>query len=121
MTTTRARMAAVSAAVALAVSLTGCASQLAGLAPVGGDAMTGVRFAAVDVLLAKKYGMLEVPVCTEASKTVSCVGSLTDGQVITVRADIGSDPHTMTVKVGDRVVYDGDVQKVLDDAARATQ
>lgn len=107
---------------ALAVSaLAGCASQLDGLAPVGGDAMTGVKFAATDVLLERKLGILEAPVCTETGDTVSCVGSLTDGAAINVQADIGTKPHTMTVTVGGTVVYDGEVQTILDEAAQATK
>lgn len=107
-------------AVLAAGVLAGCASQLDGLAPVGGDAMTGVKFAATDVLLERKFGILEAPVCTETGDTVSCVGSLTDGAVISVQADIGTKPHTMTVTVGGSVVYDGEVQTILDEAARAT-
>jgi hypothetical protein len=110
------------AAATLAIgALTGCASQLDGLAPVGGDALTGVKFAATDVLLEKKLGILEAPVCTETGDTVSCIGSLTDGAVINVQADIGTKPHTMTVTVGGSIVYDGEVQKVIDEAARATK
>jgi hypothetical protein len=109
------------AAATLAIgAMTGCASQLDGLAPVGGDALTGVKFAATDVLLEKKLGILEAPVCTETGDTVSCIGSLTDGAVINVQADIGTKPHTMTVTVGGNVVYDGEVQKILDEAAYAT-
>ena len=108
------------AAVLSAGVLAGCASQLDGLAPVGGDAMTGVKFAATDVLLERKLGILEAPVCTETGDAVSCVGSLTDGAVISVQADIGTKPHTMTVTVGGSVVYDGEVQSILDEAARAT-
>ena len=100
--------------------LAGCGSQIDGLAPVGGDAMTGVKFAATDVLLERKLSILEAPVCTETGDSVSCVGSLTDGAVISVRADIGTKPHTMTVTVDGSTVYDGEVQPVLDDAARAT-
>ena len=37
-----------------------------------------------------------------------------------VQADIGTKPHTMTVTVGGSVVYDGEVQKILDEAAYAT-
>jgi hypothetical protein len=118
---TRRLVPAVIAAALAAGALAGCASQLDGLAPVGGDAMTGVRFAATDVLLEKKFGILEAPVCTETGDTVSCVGSLTDGAVISVQADIGTKPHTMTVTVGGNVVYDGEVQKVLDEAAQATK
>jgi hypothetical protein len=82
--------------------------------------MTGVKFAATDVLLDRKFGILEAPVCTQARETVSCVGSLTDGAVINVQADVGTKPHTMTLTVGGVVVYEGEVQAVLDDAARAT-
>ena len=116
------RLAISAFASALTVGLlSGCASQISGLAPVGGDAMTGVKFAATDVLLERKYGILEAPVCTQVAKAVSCVGSLTDGEVISVQADIATKPHTMTVTVGDIVVYDGEVQKVLDEAAQATE
>ena len=108
------------ALVVASVALASCASQLDGLAPVGGDAMTGVKFAATDVLLERELTILEAPVCTETGSIVSCVGSLTDGAAISVRADIGTKPHTMTVTVGGSVVYDGEVQTVLDDAARAT-
>lgn len=117
---TRRLLSVTLAAVLSAGVLAGCASQLDGLAPVGGDAMTGVKFAATDVLLEKKLGILEAPVCTETGDTVSCVGSLTDGAVISVQADIGTKPHTMTVTVGGSVVYDGEVQSILDEAARAT-
>ena len=107
--------------VTMLLALSGCASQIGGLAPVGGDALTGVRIAAVDVLLENKLGILEVPVCTQVAKSVSCVGSLTDGSVVTVEADISTTPDTMTVTVGGETIYDGDVQAVLDKAAQATE
>ena len=103
------------------LALSGCASQIGGLAPVGGDALTGVRIAAVDVLLENKLGILEAPVCTQVAKAVSCVGSLTDGRVIAVTADVSTTPDTMTVTVGGTTIYDGDVQAVLDKAAQATE
>lgn len=102
------------------LALTGCASQIGGLAPVGGDALTGVRIAAVDVLLERKLEILEVPVCTQVAKAVSCVGSLIDGSVVTVEADVSTSRDTMTVTVGGETIYDGDVQAVLDRAAQAT-
>lgn len=102
------------------LALTGCASQIGGLAPVGGDALTGVRIAAVDVLLERKLEILEVPVCTQIAKAVSCVGSLIDGSVVTVEADVSTSRDTMTVTVGGETIYDGDVQAVLDRAAQAT-
>ena len=106
--------------VTMLLALSGCASQIGGLAPVGGDALTGVRIAAVDVLLENKLGILEAPVCTQVAKSVSCVGSLTDGSVVTVEADVSTTPDTMVVTVGGTTIYDGDVQAVLDKAAQAT-
>lgn len=115
------RLAVTAAAGVLAACcLVGCASQLSALAPVGGDALTGVKFAATDVLLERRFGILEAPVCTQTGTSVSCVGSLTDGAAIIVRADIGTKPHTMMVTVGGSVVYEGEVQKILDEAAYAT-
>jgi hypothetical protein len=107
--------------VTMLLALSGCASQIGGLAPVGGDALTGVRIAAVDVLLENKLGILEAPVCTQVAKSVSCVGSLTDGSVVTVEADVSTTPDTMVVTVGGTTIYDGDVQAVLDKAAQATE
>jgi hypothetical protein len=100
------------------VVLSGCASQIAALAPVGGDEVTAVRFAAIDVLLDKRYGILQAPECTQTGDAVGCAGSLTDGRIISVAADVGTSPHTMTVLVADTLVYQGEVQKVLDRAAR---
>lgn len=112
---------AVGGLVLMPAVLAGCGSQIDGLAPVGGDAMTGVKFAATDVLLERKLSIMEAPVCTETGDTVSCVGSLTDGSAVSVQADISEKPHRMTITVGGSVVYDGDVQSVLDNAARATE
>ena len=121
-TTTRAGMTGAAAVIStMLLALTGCASQIGGLAPVGGDALTGVRIAAVDVLLENKLGILEAPVCTQVAKAVSCVGSLTDGSVVTVEADVSTTPNTMTVTVGGTMIYDGEVQAVLDKAAQATE
>ncbi|GEM_PF-443232 len=120
-TTPRLAMTGTAAVIAaMLLVLTGCASQIGGLAPVGGDALTGVRIAAVDVLLERKLEILEVPVCTQVAKAVSCVGSLIDGSVVTVEADVSTTPDTMTVSVGGEKIYDGDVQAVLDEAAQDT-
>jgi hypothetical protein len=120
--TARRRTTGAGAVVAtLLLALTGCASQIGGLAPVGGDALAGVRTAAIDVVLEARFGILEAPVCTQAAKAVSCVGSLTDGRVIAVTADVSTTPDTMTVTVGGTTIYDGDVQAVLDKAAQATE
>ena len=112
-------MGVAASAVMVSGLLGACTSQLDALAPVGGDAVTGVTFAATDVLLQRKLGILEAPACTLAGTAVACVGSLTDGSRVSVSADVTTKPHTMTVTVGGEVIYDGDVQSVLDDAARA--
>ena len=112
-----------SAAVALAgtlvgvVSLTGCASQIDALAPVGGTNRIALRTAAIDVLLQDQLTIRDAPQCEKAGGGYSCVGSLTDGSPIVVTSP-GSDLARMTVMVGDVVVYDGSVQAVLDAAAQ---
>ena len=113
---TFARAAAVGVVV-VATALTGCASQVAGLAPVGGDTGAMIRTAAIDVLLAQKLTIRDAPDCADIGDGYSCVGSLTDGSTIVVTAP-GDEPVTMTVFVGDLVLYDGSIQQVLDDTAR---
>jgi len=113
-----ARVAAVLAAGITVGSLTGCASQIAGLAPVGGDKTTALRIAAIDVILARKLTIRDAPACVQVDGDFNCIGSLTDGDVIQVTAP-GPDLTDMTVIVGgDIIVYQGPIQKVLDDAAQ---
>ena len=106
-------VATASLAVAL---LAGCGSQISALAPVGGDDITSLRIAAIDVLLERKLTVRDAPVCTEVAPGYSCVGSLTDGSAIVV---VSPDPDatTMTVSVGGTPIYEGSVQEVLDRAA----
>ena len=81
--------------------ITGCASQVAALAPVGGDDITAVRFAAIDVLLAKGVAIMQAPVCTEVAARYTCSGTTTDGAAITVTAGsptpVGFSPLAMTL------------------------
>ena len=99
--------------------LAGCGSQIDGLAPVGGDDITGLRNAAIDVLLERRLTVRDAPVCTDTGEGFSCVGSLTDGsEVVVVSPD--ADATTMTVLVGGMTIYEGSVQEVLDRAARET-
>ena len=53
----------IAALVVAAAALTGC-SQVAALAPVGGDHLTMVRFAAIDVLVDEGIDVLTAPVCS---------------------------------------------------------
>jgi hypothetical protein len=96
--------------------LAGCSSQISALAPVGGDDITSLRIAAIDVLLERKLTIRDAPVCSEVAPGYSCTGSLTDGSAIVVTAP-DADATTMTITVGGSVVYEGSVQEVLDRAA----
>ena len=94
----------------------GC-SQAAALAPVGGDHLTAVRFAALDVLVQRGVAILSAPVCTAADGTVACRGTTVDGAEVLVRSG-ADDPSRLTVTVAGTSLYEGSVQDVLDAAAR---
>jgi hypothetical protein len=116
--TRRMRVAAVLAAALAAASLSGCASQMDGLAPVGGEGITALRIAATDVILAQQLTIRDAPACVQVDGDFSCIGSLTDGDLIQVTAP-GPKLTDMTVIIGgDIVIYMGPVQQVLDEAAR---
>lgn len=104
------------AVLAAAATLTAC-SQVQALAPVGGNHLTEVRYAAIDVLQAAKVELLTAPVCARATDGgVSCAGETLAKEKITVSSP-ASAPTTVTVKVGDATLYDGALQPVLDRAA----
>lgn len=103
------------AAVALA-GVSGCASQVSALAPIGGDDVTAVRNAAIDVVTGHNLLVKDAPRCTQVDDRFSCVGSITDGSPILV--DAPADGSTMTVTVGATVLYSGSVWDVLDAASR---
>lgn len=111
--TAAARMAAVLALGTLA--LAGC-SQVAAIAPVGGDRLAEVRFAAADVLVREAVEVLVAPVCTEAADaTVTCEGETLDGQDIAVAAP-GDDLDTVTITVDGETLYAGSIMDVLETA-----
>lgn len=109
------RACAVAAGVAL---LAGCGSQVAALGPVGGDDITAVRNAAIDVVTGRGLLVKDTPRCSQVAGRFSCVGATTDGSAIVVDAPV--DASTVTVTVGGRVVYTGSVQAVLDAAAQGS-
>lgn len=104
---------------ALLLPLAGC-SQVAALAPVGGDTVTTVRIAANDVLLDRGVRILRAPVCTTETDRYQCTGTAVEGE-ITVVALKDTDPLVMTVKAGSETVYDGPVQQVVDSAAAVSR
>ena len=115
----RAHAALFGGAALLAAS--GCASQMAALAPVGGGDITALRIATVDVLIAKHIDMAQVPVCTEdpsGANGYSCAGTTVDGRPISVTAPYAEPTAmTMTVSVGGTVVYAGLVVDPINRAA----
>lgn len=98
-----------------ALLATGCASQVAALAPVGGDGLASLRTAATDVLLAQGRDILQAPVCTRAAAGYTCAGALADGAAIGVTSPI--DLSVMTITVGEQQVFSGSVADVLQAAA----
>jgi len=109
----------VASAAVIALSLaavSGCASQLDALAPVGGDDLSMVRSASTTILLANNLEILDAPQCEKSETEIACVGSLLDGSEVLVTAPL--DPFgSMTVTVGGSVVFEGDLKKVIEQAA----
>jgi hypothetical protein len=98
------------------VALAGC-SQVAAIAPVGGNHLTEVRFATIDVLQQKGIALEQVPTCTRADDgAVSCAGTAADGAVIAASSP-ADDPDSFTVTVGSDTVFTGSVSAVIDEAA----
>ena len=119
------------AALALAVLATGllaACSQVSALAPVGGDGLAQVRYAALDVLIDQKVDLRTVPVCRSTGPTtVVCHGDTLDGTSVdvtgsppTTAADGSQSGGSVVVTVGGRELFRGDVTDVLDRAAGST-
>ncbi|MEE2815913.1 MAG: hypothetical protein VYC96_09605 [Actinomycetota bacterium] len=99
-----------------ALVLAGC-SQVAAIAPVGGNHLTEVRFATIDVLQQKGIALEQVPTCTRADDgAISCAGTTVGGAAITA-ASPADDPDSFTVTVGSDTVFTGSVSAVIDQAA----
>lgn len=98
--------------------LAGC-SQIAALAPVGGNGLAEVRFGAIDVLQQKGVEILAAPVCsqTDADGAVTCAGTTGDGRDIAVTSNVGADA-TLVIVVGGETIFSGSLSDVLDEAAR---
>lgn len=105
------------AVIALAAGLAGC-SQVAALAPVGGDALSEVRFAAIDVLLQKGVAVGQAPDCVATAAAIECSGTTVEGAAINVSSQRGADA-TLEVSVGGTSLFSGRLQDVLDAAARS--
>lgn len=112
------RAAALMTLAGLLALLPGC-SQVAALAPVGGDALAEVRFGAIDVLLDRDVALLEAPVCdVEGSDpSVTCEGTTSAGEEILVSSSI-EDDAVLSITVGGVEIFQGSLADVIDEAAR---
>lgn len=105
--------------VGVLLGLAGCGQPQA-LAPVGGDRLAEVRFAAIDVLTDQRIELMVAPVCTASGADdddIACSGTTLDGQTITVGSAADDQDHLL-VTVGSSTIYDGPLQAVLTAAAR---
>ena len=109
------RAAALIAGALALLALTGC-SQIAAIAPVGGDRVSEVRYAALDILVAQEVDVLAAPTCTIADDlAVSCAGTTLDGDTIEVTS-AADDQENLTVTVGGSEIFSGSIQSVLESA-----
>lgn len=105
---------------AAAAALAGC-SQIAALAPVGGDRPTEIRYATIDVLLAEKVDILTAPTCQMAAdRAVTCSGETADGEAIEASSTAQAQER-LVVRVGDTVLFDGEYWDILNKAARGEE
>ncbi|WP_439593858.1 hypothetical protein [Microbacterium sp.] len=104
--------------VSAALLLSGC-SQVAALAPVGGDALAEVRFGAIDVLLDQDVALLEAPVCAieGAGPSVTCEGRTVAGGEILVSSSTEGDA-TLAITIDGVEIFRGSLADVIDEAAR---
>ena len=111
------RLAALATAAAITLALAGC-SQIAAIAPVGGDHLAEVRFAANDLLLQADIELLTAPACTtESDGAIACEGETVSGEKITVESP-ADDPQSLTVTVGSDTLYSGSIQEALEKSLR---
>ncbi len=104
---------------AVLVLLSGC-SEIAAIAPVGGNRLSDVRYAALDVLVDREIAILTAPVCSVSEdKAVTCEGETVDGEVITVTSTADNQAN-VTIEIGSEPLFTGVIQDVLDDAMRRT-
>ncbi|NQX10591.1 hypothetical protein HQQ80_03005 [Microbacteriaceae bacterium VKM Ac-2855] len=100
--------------VVIALMLTGC-TQVAAIAPVGGDRVSNVRYATLDVLVAEGVELLAAPDCVESDRSVTCTGSTVDGTVITATSAATTEDH-LEIVVGTSTLFSGSISAVIEDA-----
>lgn len=113
-----ARASAGATVAGLAVLALGGCSQIAALAPVGGDAVAEVRYGAIDVLLREDIDVLEAPTCAAGARaSVTCSGSTTDGRAIEVFSSTDDDA-VLRISLDGHEIFSGPLADVIDEAAR---
>ena len=103
--------------IAAVAALAGC-SQTAQLQPVAGDAVTAVNNAVSDVVAQAGVQVMTWPTCAFANKIYTCTGTTTTGQKISGITG-STEPLSLTVTVGDRKLYQGTVQDVIEQSGRS--
>ena len=98
-------------------ALSGC-SQIASLTPVSGGPLQTVRVAVLDVLVQQQVPILVAPVCVLGDTQFTCEGSTVDGDSIRAEATL-SVPYSLVLTVGSEIIYSGDVQSIIDQAAKS--
>lgn len=111
------RRRAVPVAILAAAALAAGCSQVAVLQPVAGDGVTAVNNATSDVLAREGVEVMTWPVCSFADGIYTCTGETVAGAPI-VGTTSATEPLELTVTVDGRVVYQGPVEAVLEEAGR---
>lgn len=101
----------------LFTGLTGCASQIAALKPVGGDALAGVRTATIDLVIAQGYEFVEAPVCTQDETQITCLGSTLENYGV-ASVSLLDGQSNVTVTLDGKTLYQGSITEVLEQAVR---
>ncbi|MFN3340089.1 MAG: hypothetical protein ACK40Z_10380 [Dietzia sp.] len=96
----------------LTLALAGC-SQIDALAPVGGAEIADLRYATNEVLLEQGVEVLVAPVCAGHGADLRCVGETVGNETITATL-ASEDGASFDLTVGERLIYSGPVQAVLD-------
>lgn len=106
------KAAAIAASALVAVGALSACSEIDSLQQVSGNTAAAVTFATTDVLINQKIPIKVRPRCHQLTDTTLCEGSTMTDEKITVQAT-NNKPIDMTVKVGDKVIFTGSGQEIL--------
>lgn len=114
------KAAAVGCAAALMAALLSSCAYTSGLLP-GFSTNPSVYFAVNDVLVSQQVPVLTYPSCVlEADqKTQTCTGETLDRQPISAVADQSDEALPLTIKIGEKVIFEGSATEVVTKGAEA--